>query len=185
MRIDREKLELFIRDNQINEAADRKKLTTKQLADKLADWIEKDPTVIDCNARQKRGRYYYSTVGYGVFSLLGERYRMGRIEIFDKNDESGYQISEGTYCLPFEAARLFEDWIEGIETDYPMCIDMGSMDWCQQSVSEDLGIPVDKLNDMETKKAFYLRKNEEWAKSEGYKDWDDFLEKSKFGKKGI
>ncbi len=71
-------------------------------------------------------RYSYSTVGYGVFSLLGERYRMGRIEVFDREDESGYQVHEGFYCMPFEAAAKFEDFIEALETDLPIHLEIGS-----------------------------------------------------------
>lgn len=42
MRIDREKLELFIRDLRINEYADQKKLTDKEWVQKLAEWFEKE-----------------------------------------------------------------------------------------------------------------------------------------------
>ena len=63
-------------------------------------------------------RFTYHTVGYGVFSLLGERYRMGRIEIFDNQDGCGYATSEGEYCMPFEAAAKFEEFIEVVKK-YP------------------------------------------------------------------
>jgi hypothetical protein len=42
MRIDREKLELFIRDLRINEYADQTKLTDKELVAKIAEWFEKE-----------------------------------------------------------------------------------------------------------------------------------------------
>jgi hypothetical protein len=96
-----------------------------------------------------------------VFSLLGEKYRMGRVEIFDEKDDSGYAIDEGTYCMPFIAANQFEDFIESLETEYPIQISIGSVKQCAQAVSEELGIPEDMLNDMETKKAFYSEKYKE------------------------
>ena len=106
----------------------------------------------------KNKRFSYSTVGYGVFSLLGEYYRMGRIEIWDTENDSGFASNEGTYCMPFETAAKFEDWIESLETDFPIQLSMGSVDQCAVAVSDKLGIPVDKLNDMETKKIFYKEK---------------------------
>lgn len=128
-------------------------------------------------------RFYYSTVGYGVFSLLGERYRMGRIEVFDREDESGYQIHEGFYCMPFEAAAKFENFIDDLETDLPIHFDIGSMEWCNKECAKELGIESDKMNDMETKKAYYRIKNDAYAKEQGYKDWDDLLAHSKFAPK--
>ena len=84
---------------------------------------------------------------------------MGRVEIFDKENDTGYAINEGTYCMPHIAASQFEDFIEAIETEFPICIEIGSVKECSQAVSEKLEIPVDKLNDMETKKEFYKNKH--------------------------
>jgi len=128
-------------------------------------------------------RFSYSTVGYGVFSLLGERYRMGRIEVFDSQDESGYQVHEGFYCMPFEAAAKFEDFIDNLETDLPIHFDIGSVDWCNVECAKELGIEPDKMHDMETKKSFYRMKNDVYAKEQGYKNWDELLANSKFAPK--
>lgn len=100
-------------------------------------------------------RYSYSTVGYGIFSLLGQKYRMGRIEIFDEKDESGYAIDEGTYCIPFKAAALFEDFMDALETDLPIQISMGSVDNCIRACEIELGVEEGKLNDQETIKKYY------------------------------
>jgi len=69
--------------------------TSEEFADHLANYIEMNPGCIDVNGVARTGRYSYSTVGYGVMSLFGEKYRMGRIEVFDREDESGYQVHEG------------------------------------------------------------------------------------------
>lgn len=128
---------------------------------------------------KKYKRFTYSTVGYGVFSLLGERYRMGRIEVFDNQNESGYQVHEGFYCMPFEAAAKFEDMMDNLETDLPIHFDIGSVDWCSEECAKELGIEVDKMNDVETKKEFYRKKNDEYAREQGYKNFDELFN-SKF-----
>ena len=156
-------------------------VTDEELANELGNWIETNPRCIDVNGVSHPGRYSYSTVGYGVMTLFGERYRMGRIEIFDKQDESGYQVSEGSYSMPFVAANQFEDFIESLETDLPIHIEIGNHQQCDQAVADELGIPVDKLNDQDTKKAFYQKKNDEYARDKGYKDWDDLIANTKWG----
>lgn len=128
-------------------------------------------------------RFTYSTVGYGVFSLLGERYRMGRIEVFDQETDSGYQVHEGFYCMPFEAAEKFEEFIDSLETDLPIHFDIGSVEWCNKECAKELGIDEEKMNDLETRRKYYRMKNDLYAKEQGYKDWDDLYENSVFGKK--
>jgi len=128
-------------------------------------------------------RFTYHTVGYGVFSLLGERYRMGRIEIFDSQDGCGYATSEGEYCMPFEAAAKFEEFIESLTTDLPIQIDIGSVTWCNRECAVDLGIDPELMHDDATKKAYYRKKNDKYAVGKGYKDWDDLIAQSPFKSK--
>jgi hypothetical protein len=181
MKVSRTDLKWFLQN--IRRRTDGKELTDEELVMELANYIEVNPGCINMDESNRSGRYYYSTVGYGVFSLLGERYRMGRVEIFDKQNDSGYQIDEGTYCMPFEAANQFEQFIENIETDLPINIEIGTHKACQAAVAEELGIPVDKLNDMDTKKEFYKKKNDIYAQEKGFKDWDEYLDSTEFGKK--
>lgn len=182
MKVNRGDIKWFL-DNISRRAEQNSKIMSNdELADELSNYMESNPGCINVNGVAKSGRYYYSTVGYGVFSLLGERYRMGRIEIFDKQSDTGYAIDEGTYCMPFMAASQFEDFIESIETDLPINIEIGSHQWCQQAVAEDLGIPVDKLNDEETKREYYRKKNDLYAQEKGFKDWDDYLASTEIGR---
>jgi hypothetical protein len=183
MKVNRSELKWFLDNIRRTTERDGIELTDEILADKLAHYMEVNPGCVNMDESNRKGRYYYSTVGYGVFSLLGERYRMGRIEIFDKQNDSGYQIDEGTYCMPFEAANQFEQFIENIETDLPINIEIGTHQACQNAVAEELGIPADMLNDMDTKKAYYRKKNDEYAQELGFKDWDAYLETTPFGKK--
>lgn len=133
---------------------------------------------------KKPKRYSYSTVGYGVMTLLGEKYRMGRIEVFDREDESGYQVHEGIYTMPFEAASQFEDFIESLETDLPINIEIGSHNWCEDECAKALGFKdKEEMRDPEKVKKYRRKKNDEFAITRGYKDWDDLLANSKFGYK--
>jgi len=178
MKVNRKDIKWFLDNIRRKAERDNEEITDEILADKLASYMETNPGCVDMNGVSNPGRYYYSTVGYGVFSLLGERYRMGRIEIFDKQNDSGYQIDEGTFCMPFVAANQFEDFMNSLQTDLPINIEIGSHQECQNAVAEELGIPVELLNDAETKKAFYRKKNDEDSQKRGFKDFDDELEKS-------
>jgi hypothetical protein len=158
--------------------------TEEEFADHLANYIELNPNCIDVNGKAQRGRFSYHTVGYGVMSLFGEKYRMGRIEVFDSQDESGYQVHEGSYSLPFEAASQFEAFIESIETDLPIEINIGSHEWCVEECAKALGFKdEEEMRDPEKVKAYRRKKNDEFAVSQGYKDWDDLMSKSKFAKR--
>ena len=184
MKVSRTDLKWFLQNIRRKSEANNIKLTEltdEELANELANYIEVNPGCINMDESNRSGRYYYSTVGYGVVSLLGERYRMGRVEIFDKQNESGYQIDEGVYCMPFEAANQFEQFIENIETDLPINIEMGTMGQCRAAVAEELGIAEDMLNDNETKREFYKKKNDLYAQEKGFKDWDDLLANSPLG----
>ena len=145
MKVNRKDLLWFIQ----NIRRKNESVTDEELANELGNWIETNPRCIDMNGVSNPGRYSYSTVGYGVMTLFGERYRMGRIEIFDKQDESGYQISEGIYSMPFIAANQFEDFIESLETDLPINIEIGSHEWCERECARDLGF--DSVEDMRDK----------------------------------
>jgi hypothetical protein len=181
MKVKRQDIKYFL-DNITRKAErDKVEVTNEYLANELSNYIEVNPGCINMDETNRKGRYYYSTVGYGIFSLLGERYRMGRVEIFDRQNDSGYQVDEGAYCMPFEAANQFEQFIENIETDLPINIEMGTMTQCRAAVAEELGIPEDKLNDNETRKSYYKKKNDEDAQKKGYKDFDDMLANSSLG----
>lgn len=181
MKVDRKELKWFLDNIRRKAESDKVEVTNEYLADELSNYMEVNPGCINMDESNREGRYYYSTVGYGIFSLLGERYRMGRVEIFDRQNDSGYQVDEGVYCMPFEAANQFEQFIENIETDLPINIEMGTMGQCRAAVAEELGIPEDMLNDNETKREFYKKKNDEDAQKKGYKDFDDMLANSGLG----
>ena len=182
MKINRKDLKWFMKN--IRYHSDGKELTDEELVDKLAGYMETNPRCIDMDGVSNPGRFYYSTVGYGVFSLLGEKYRMGRIEIFDSEDESGYAVSEGIYTMPHIAANQFEDFMNSLETDLPINIEIGSHVWCEKECAKSLGFETpEEMRNPENVKAFQRKKNDIYAQEQGYKDWDDLLSNSKFAPK--
>ena len=182
MKINRKDLKWFMTN--IRTHADGKELTDEELVEQLATYMETNPRCVDMNGVSKQGRFYYSTVGYGVFSLLGEKYRMGRIEIFDTENESGYAVSEGIYTMPFVAANQFEDFIESLQTDLPINIEIGSHQWCEKECAKALGFESpEQMRDPEKVKEYRRKKNNEYAQEQGYKDWDDLVSNSKFAPK--
>jgi hypothetical protein len=182
MKISRKDLKWFMTN--IRTHADGKELTDEELVDQLATYMENNPRCIDIHGVSNPGRFYYSTVGYGVFSLMGEKYRMGRIEVFDSEDESGYAVSEGIYTMPHVAASQFEDFMDSLETELPINIEIGSHSWCEKECAKSLGFETpDEMRDPEKIKAFQRKKNDIYAQGRGYKDWDDLLANSKFAPK--
>jgi hypothetical protein len=182
MKISRKNLKWFMTN--IRTHADGKELTDNELVDQLATYMENNPRCIDIHGVSNPGRFYYSTVGYGVFSLMGEKYRMGRIEVFDSEDESGYAVSEGIYTMPHIAASQFEDFMDSLETELPINIEIGSHSWCEKECAKSLGFETpEEMRDPENVRAFQRKKNDIYAKERGYKDWDDLLANSKFAPK--
>ena len=109
---------------------------------------------------------------------------MGRIEIFDSEDESGYAVDEGIYTMPFVAANQFEDFIESLETDLPINIEIGTHQWCETECAKSLGFEtVEEMRNPEKVAEYRKNKNDEYAREQGYKDWDDLLANSKWTKK--
>jgi hypothetical protein len=182
MKISRKDLKWFMTN--IRTHADGKELTDDELVDQLATYMENNPRCIDIHGVSNPGRFYYSTVGYGVFSLMGEKYRMGRIEVFDSEDKSGYAVSEGIYTMPHVAASQFEDFMDSLETELPINIEIGSHAWCEKECAKSLGFETpQEMRDPEKVKLFQRKKNDIYAKERGYKDWDDLLANSKFAPK--
>lgn len=84
------------------------------------------------------GRFHYSTVGYGVFSLLGEKYRVGRIEEFDEGGER--RTVEGAYCVPHSMSKEVENFLEGLSGELPIYVSIGSQESCRKACAEALGL---------------------------------------------
>ena len=184
MKINRKDLNQFMKSIRLN--PDRKELTDEQLVDQLATYMETNPSCVEVHEVSNPGRFYYSTVGYGVLSLMGEKYRMGRIEVFDEEDRSGYPVTEGIYTMPHIAASQFEDFIDSLETELPINIEIGSHEWCERECARALGFETpEELRDPHKVKEYRRKKNDEYrrkrndihAQEKGYKDWDELMAK--------
>ena len=102
--------------------------------------------------------------------------------MFDKENESGYQVHEGIYSMPHVAANKFQDFIDSLETELPIHIEVGSHIWCAEECAKSLGFEnEDEMRDEDNVKAYRRSKNDEFARGRGYKDFDDLLANSKFG----
>lgn len=155
----------------------------EDFANHLATYIETNPASIDVHGVSNPGRFSYSTVGYGVFSLFGEKYRMGRIEVHDKESESGYAVHEGIYTMPHIAGSQFEDFMDSLETDLPIHIEIGDHKWCANECAKSLGFEnEEEMRDPDNVKAYQRKQNDEHARGIGYKDWDDLMANSKWNK---
>jgi hypothetical protein len=115
---------------------------------------------------------------------MGEKYRMGRVEIFDSQNESDYAVDEGIYTMPFISANQFEDFMDSLQTDLPIHIEIGSHKWCENECAKSLGFETpDEMRDPDKIKAFQKVKNDEYARTRGFKDFEDLYNNSKFGLK--
>ena len=127
-----------------------------------------DEDIIYC---RPSGRYNYSTVGYGIFSLLGYFFASGRIEIFDRENDSGYATDEGTYWVGLQDEDKVRDFFDDLETNMPLKISIGSMADIEQATADEVGVPVDKLRDEDVKKEYAKKRHQE------YMDRLDILDK--------
>jgi hypothetical protein len=176
MRISRTRLTWIIKKTQEEAKKGKKKLSAEALAKKIADYMEANPSCVNpFDTPTTRKRFGYSTVGYGIFNLLGEKYRMGRIEIFDEEANSSYQIDEGTYCMPYEAAAAFEDFIDCFQTDLPIQIQMGTVENCEKECAKALGLSCkEDLRNAEIIEKFQKAQNDKYAQAEGFKNYEEF-----------
>ena len=163
MKIDRQRLADWI--TQIQQ--DTPDLSTEEFSDRLASLMESHPSSINPYGVSQPGRFSYSTVGYCVMTPLGEKYRIGRIEVSDGENESGYPVHEGAYWMPHNAARQFEEFIDSMETELPVLIQIGSSEWCQSECASALGFSSpEEMNRPEKISEFWKSKREQQGNSE-------------------
>jgi hypothetical protein len=101
------------------------------------------------NKNYKGKRYYFSCTGYFMFDLMAQKYRAGRIEMYDNENPTGYASEEFFYCVPYDMSEKFENFFEDLETDLPFHVEFWSMNDCREACAEALGITVEQLQDRE------------------------------------
>ncbi len=94
---------------------------TEEEARKL--FLKKNPEYDDVLYVRESGRYSYLVTEEGVMNpKYADKFRGGRVEVFDVNEKYGYAVYEWRFFMPSNAFYGFVDWIENIETDYPIMI---------------------------------------------------------------
>jgi len=182
MKVNRQDLAWFIKNINLN----HRDCSQEEFVEHLASYMETNPACVDMLGVSNPGRFSYSTVGYGIFSLFGEKYRMGRIEVHDRENESGYNVHEGIYAMPHVAGNQFEDFMDSLQTDLPIHIEIGSHEWCADECAKALGFENEEaMRDPEKVKAYRRIQNDKFAIEQGYKDWDDLVSKSKWLKPNV
>ena len=122
-------------------------------------------------------RYSYSTTGYGVFSLMGEVYATGRIEVYDEKEWSGYAISEGNYWVPLNVEDTVRKFFRNLKTDEPILIEIGNFYDCERASAEKLDCEVEDLNDFDFVKKYHQKKYNEFLDSLSDEDKERIIKK--------
>ena len=118
------------------------------------------------------GRYNYSTTGYGIFSLHGFFYASGRIEVYDRENDTGYAADEGTYWIPLKDEGKLRDFFDDLETDMPIKLSLGNMNQIDKAVADEVGVSVDKLDGEDVRKEFMEKKHQEYLDRLDKFRWD-------------
>ena len=71
---------------------------------------------------KKEKRFFYSVVEELSFNRDYDAFRMGRVEIHDSHEKSGYPIDEARFIIPNELFPAFRKWIDFKESDNPIMI---------------------------------------------------------------
>jgi len=72
--------------------------------------------------KKKSKRFFYSVVEEFSYNEDYNAFCMGRVEIFDSHNKSGYAIGEARFIIPAELFPKFREWIDFKESDYPIMI---------------------------------------------------------------
>ena len=68
-------------------------------------------------------RYSYSVTEEGVLNpIYTGKFCGGRVEVYDDKSSDGYAVYEWRFLMPRQALDGFTEWIEDVETDYPIMI---------------------------------------------------------------
>ena len=65
----------------------------------------------------KRKRYFFSVIEEGIMNSEYEGWRGGRIEIYDRNDKTGYACYEARFFIPAEFMESFRETWDFKESD--------------------------------------------------------------------
>lgn len=89
--------------------------------------------------------FYYEVNPQHSDTLFDQLYQTGTILTYDSESEQEKPISIGRYNVPIEVASQFQDFVESLETEFPLFIILGTEQLCKQEAARDLMVPVAQL----------------------------------------
>lgn len=90
--------------------------------------------------------FYYEVNPQRSSTLFDQLYQTGTIDTYNSESEDDAPISSGKYCIPFEVACEFQDFIESLETEFPLFVSMGTEQLCKNEAAKKFMVPVAQLN---------------------------------------
>jgi len=90
--------------------------------------------------------FYYEVNPQDSSTLFDQLYQTGTIHTYDSESEHERPISIGRYSVPFEAASQFQNFIESLETEFPMFLMIGTEQICKNEAAKELMVPVAQLS---------------------------------------
>jgi hypothetical protein len=90
--------------------------------------------------------FYYEVNPQDSSTLFDQLYQTGTIHTYDSESEHERPISIGRYSVPFEAASQFQNFIESLETEFPMFLTIGTEQICKNEAAKELMVPVAQLS---------------------------------------
>lgn len=89
--------------------------------------------------------FYYEVKPQHSNTLFDQIYQTGTILTYDSESETEKPVLIGRYNIPIEAAIQFQDFIESLETEFPLFVSFGTEQLCKQEAARELMVPVAQL----------------------------------------
>lgn len=89
--------------------------------------------------------FYYEVKPFHSNTLFDQIYQTGTILTYDSESETEKPVMIGRYNVPIEVANQFQDFVESLETEFPLFISFGTEQSCKQEAAKELMVPVAQL----------------------------------------
>lgn len=89
--------------------------------------------------------FYYEVKPFHSNTLFDQIYQTGTILTYDSESEVEKPIMIGRYNIPIELVNQFQDFVESLETEFPLFVSFGSEQSCKQEAARELMVPVAQL----------------------------------------
>lgn len=89
--------------------------------------------------------FYYEVKPFHSNTLFDQIYQTGTILTYDSESETEKPVMIGRYNVPIEVANQFQDFVESLETEFPLFVSFGTEQMCKQEAAKELMVPVAQL----------------------------------------